>query len=49
MIKEGSIMEERIVFTKEFKERAVEPARNTNRKRQEIVQDLGIICRMESC
>jgi hypothetical protein len=33
MIKEGSIMGERRVFTKEFKERAVELARNTKRKR----------------
>jgi hypothetical protein len=33
VIKEGSIMGERSVFTKAFKERAVEPARNTNRKR----------------
>ncbi|MDR2792347.1 MAG: hypothetical protein LBB61_01595 [Treponema sp.] len=42
MIKEGSIMGERSVFTKAFKERAVEPARNTKRKRQEIAQDIGI-------
>ncbi|MDR2793843.1 MAG: transposase, partial [Treponema sp.] len=35
-------MGERRVFTKEFKERAVEPARNTKRKRSEIAQDLGI-------
>jgi hypothetical protein len=33
MIKEGRIMGERRVFTKAFKERAVEPARNTKRKR----------------
>jgi hypothetical protein len=33
MIKEGSIMGERSVFTKAFKERAVELARNTKRKR----------------
>ncbi|MDR2793076.1 MAG: hypothetical protein LBB61_05350 [Treponema sp.] len=33
MIKEGSIMGKRSVFTKEFKERAAEPARNTKRKR----------------
>jgi transposase-like protein len=33
MIKEGRIMGERRVFTKEFKERAVELARNTKRKR----------------
>ncbi|MDR2793434.1 MAG: transposase, partial [Treponema sp.] len=42
MIKEGSIIGERSVFTKEFKERAVELARNTKRKRSEIAQDLGI-------
>jgi transposase len=30
------------VFTKEFKERAVELALNTNRKHSEIAQDLGI-------
>ncbi|MDR2792447.1 MAG: hypothetical protein LBB61_02100, partial [Treponema sp.] len=42
MIKEGSIMGERSVFTKEFKEHAMEPARNTKRKRSEIAQDLGI-------
>ncbi|MDR2792503.1 MAG: transposase [Treponema sp.] len=35
-------MGERRVFTKEFKERAVEPARNTNWKHSEIAQDLGI-------
>jgi hypothetical protein len=33
MIKEGSIIGERRVFTREFKERAVELALNTNRKR----------------
>jgi hypothetical protein len=33
MIKEGRIMGERSVFTKKFKERAVELARNTKRKR----------------
>ncbi|MDR2792727.1 MAG: hypothetical protein LBB61_03540 [Treponema sp.] len=33
MLKEGSITGERSVFTKDFKERAVEPSRNTNRKR----------------
>jgi transposase len=42
MIKEGSIMGARSVFTKEFKERAVERALNTNRKHSEIAQDLGI-------
>jgi transposase-like protein len=42
MIKEGSIMGAKSVFTKEFKERAVEPARSTNRKHSEIAQDLGI-------
>ncbi|MDR2793856.1 MAG: transposase [Treponema sp.] len=42
MIKAEGIMGERSVFTKAFKERAVEPARNTSRKRQEIAQDLGI-------
>jgi hypothetical protein len=36
MIKEGRIMGARSVFTKEFKECAVEPARNTNRKHSEI-------------
>jgi transposase len=42
MIKEGSIMGARSVFTKEFKERAVELALKTDRKRSEIAQDLGI-------
>ncbi|MDR2796975.1 MAG: transposase [Treponema sp.] len=42
MIKKGSIMGARSVFTKEFKERAVELAQNTNRKQTEIAQDLGI-------
>jgi transposase-like protein len=48
MIKVEDTVRERRVFTKEFKKRAVEPARNTNRKRPETVQDLGIltgICR----
>ncbi|MDR2807731.1 MAG: transposase [Spirochaetaceae bacterium] len=35
-------MGERRIFTKEFKERAVELAQNTNRKHSEIAQDLGI-------
>jgi transposase len=42
MLKEGSIMGARSVFTREFKERAVELALNTNRKRSEIAQKLGI-------
>ncbi|MDR2797269.1 MAG: transposase [Treponema sp.] len=42
MIKKGSITGARSVFTKEFKERAVELALNTNRKHSEIAQDLGI-------
>jgi transposase len=42
MLKEGSIMGARSIFTKEFKERAVELALNTNRKQTEIAQDLGI-------
>jgi transposase len=42
MLKEGSIMGKKRVFTKEFKERAVELAQNTNRKHSEIAQDLGI-------
>ncbi|MDR2798737.1 MAG: transposase [Treponema sp.] len=32
----------RSVFTREFKERVVELALNTNRKHSEIAQDLGI-------
>jgi transposase len=42
MLKEGRIMGERRVFTKEFKERAVELALNTNQKQPEITQKLGI-------
>jgi transposase len=42
MLKEGSIMGARSVFTKEFKKRAVELALNTNRKHSEIAQGLGI-------
>ncbi|MDR2798669.1 MAG: transposase [Treponema sp.] len=42
MIKEGSIMGARSVFTREFKERVVKLALKTDRKRSEIAQDLGI-------
>jgi transposase len=42
MIKEGSIMVERRVFTGGFKERVVELALKTDRKRSEVAQDLGI-------
>jgi transposase-like protein len=35
-------MKARRVFTREFKERALELALNTNRKQSEIAQDLGI-------
>ncbi|MDR2807802.1 MAG: transposase [Spirochaetaceae bacterium] len=42
MIKEENIMEERRVFTREFKKRAVELALRMNRKQLEIAQELGI-------
>jgi transposase len=42
MLKEGSIMGARSVFTRECKERAVELALKTDRKQPEIAQDLGI-------
>jgi transposase-like protein len=42
MLKAKDIMGARSVFTRAFKERAVELALNINRKQSEIAQDLGI-------
>jgi transposase-like protein len=42
MLKAENIRGEKRVFTRECKERAVKLALNTNRKRSEITQDLGI-------